>query len=266
VPPPFPPTIPPPTGVTFPDPRRAGRAEVLAVGSDFRPGTLLEAYARGIFPWPDASGTVPWCSMLRRAVFPLEEPPHWSRSLRRALRVSTLARTLDEAFGGVIDACGDERPDARWIIPPYVEGYRRLHALGWAHSVEIWEKTDEKTDEETDEKTDEETDEETDEGTAEETAGETAEGRLLVGGIYGIAMGGFFAGESMFHRRTDASKIAFATLVHSLRSSGFELFDVQVMNPHLRSLGCVEIPRREYLERLARAVSRPACQLALALP
>ncbi len=228
---PFPPVRPPATNVAFPDPRRAGRAEVLAVGSDFRAGTMLSAYSQGIFPWPDASGSVPWCSMLRRAVFPLADEPHWSRSLRRTLRISAFTRTLDESFREVVEACGDERPDARWIIPPYVEGFAGLHSLGWAHSVEVWETN----------------------GAARE----------LVGGIYGVAIGGFFAGESMFHRRTDASKIAFATLVHALRASGFELFDVQVMNPHLRSLGCSEIPRREYLDRLEQAIRRGDTLLAL---
>jgi leucyl/phenylalanyl-tRNA--protein transferase len=218
--------------VSFPDPRRAGRAEVLAIGEDFRPGTMLKAYAQGIFPWPDASGAVPWCSMLKRAIFPLEAPPHWSRSLRRTLRVSPFTRTLDESFGEVVEACGDERPDARWIIPPYVEGFRQLHALGWAHSVEVWE-----------------------------TDGPS---RTLVGGIYGVAIGGFFAGESMFHRRTDASKIAFATLAHALRDSGFELFDVQVMNPHLRSLGCLEVSRGDYLDRLDEAVTREPLRMSLA--
>jgi leucyl/phenylalanyl-tRNA--protein transferase len=223
--------------VTFPDPRRAGRAEVLAVGSDFRAATMLEAYAHGIFPWPDASGTVPWCSMLRRAIFPIEEEPHWSRSLRRTLRATPLVRTIDESFREVVEACGDERPEARWIIPSYVEGFCRLHTLGWAHSVEVWETS------------------------------ETGEAkRELVGGIYGVAIGGFFAGESMFHRRTDASKIAFATLAHALRASGFELFDAQVMNPHLRSLGCIEVPRREYLDRLAHAVAREPLRLAPAGP
>jgi leucyl/phenylalanyl-tRNA--protein transferase len=220
---------PPPTGVTFPDPRRAGRAEVLAIGGDFRAATMLEAYAHGIFPWPDSRGAVPWCSMLRRAIFPLEEEPHWSRSLRRTLRVTPFVRTIDESFREVVESCGDERPDARWITPPYAEGFCRLHELGWAHSVEVWE-----------------------------TSGAA---RTLVGGIYGVAIGGFFAGESMFHRRTDASKLAFATLVHALRTSGFELMDAQVMNPHLRSLGCIEIPRREYLDRLEQAVARPAVKL-----
>ena len=177
--------------------------------------------------------------MLRRAIFPLEEEPHWSRSLRRTLRATPFVRTIDEAFREVIEACGDERPDARWIVPEYVEGYARLHRLGWTHSVEVWER-----------------------GEGSEGG---AEGRVLVGGISAwIAVGAFFAGESMFHRRTDASKIAFATLVHALRASGFALFDVQVLNPHLRSLGCVELPRREYPDRLALALAKPAARIAIA--
>jgi leucyl/phenylalanyl-tRNA--protein transferase len=225
--PPFPPIEPPATGVAFPDPRRAGDDYVVAVGVDFRPGTLLEAYRHGIFPWPHSSRLVPWCSTDPRAIFPLEGEPHWSRSLRRTLRTTPFERTVDRAFVGVVEACGDERPHARWIVPPYVEGFRALHELGWAHSVEVWD------------------------------------GDELVGGIYGVAIGGLFAGESMFHRRTDASKIAFATLVGALRAAGYVLFDVQVQNPHLESLGCVEIAREEYLDRVEEAVAMPARPITL---
>ena len=193
----------------------------MAEGPDFSPGTILAAYRRGIFPWPQANDMVPWCSPDPRAIFPLEEPPHWSRSLRRTLRVHPYALTVDRAFREVMRACGARR-GGTWIIPEMIDAYAALHALGWAHSVEVWE------------------------------------GEELVGGIYGIAIGGVFAGESMFHRRTDTSKIAFAALVDRLRSTGFVLFDVQVMNDHLASLGCVEVPRSEYLHRLAEAVLLPA--------
>ena len=152
--------------------------------------------------------------------------------MRRTLRIHDFEVTFDEAFADVVRACGDERPKERWIVRPYAEGFIRLHALGWTHSVEVWEKT----------------------------AG-TEGGRALVGGIYGIAIGGLFAGESMFHRRTDASKIAFATLAERLVAKGFDLFDVQVMNDHLRSLGCTEIPRDEYLDRVALTVARPPIAL-----
>lgn len=224
---PYPPIEPPPTRVRFPDPSRPRTPDVLARGCDFTPGTLLEAYRHGIFPWPhgtesdDGAPLVLWFSPDPRCVFPLEHEPHWSRSLRRTLRRHPYEVTLDQDFAGVMRMCGETRAGGTWIIPELVEGYLELHRLGWTHSVEVWEKT--------------------------------TSGRELVGGIYGIAIGGLFAGESMFHLRTDCSKIAFATLVDKLRRAGFVLFDVQVQNPHLESLGCVEIPRREYLARLAEA-------------
>ena len=213
--------------MSFPDPRRAGRREILAVGLDFTAGTLLSAYRQGIFPWPQSRRLVPWCSPDPRAIFALEEPPHWSRSLRRTLRSHPFRITVDAAFGEVMEACGTEREGGTWITPELLAGYRRLHDLGWAHSVEIWE----------------------------DRAGAEGAGRALVGGIYGVAIGGLFAGESMFHRRTDASKIAFAALVDRLRAGGFVLFDVQVMNDHLASLGCVELRRERYLERLRAALA-----------
>lgn len=217
-----PPTEPPATHVVFPDPARAGSREILAVGVDFSPGTLLAAYRAGIFPWPQSATLVPWCSPDPRAIFPLDAEPHWSRSLRRTLRRSPFRVSVDEAFEAVIRACGTEREGGTWIVPELVAGYLRLHQLGWAHSVEVWD------------------------------------GAELVGGIYGVAIGGLFAGESMFHRRTDASKIAFAHLVARLRAGGFRLFDVQVMNDHLASLGCVEVRRARFLERLRAALPEPA--------
>lgn len=204
---------------------------MLAAGCDFSPGTLLTAYRSGIFPWPhgearDGSGPlVLWFSPDPRAIFPLEDPPHWSRSLRRTLRHHPYEVTLDADFAQVMHLCGETRANATWIIPELVAGYRQLHELGWAHSVEVWEKTGPSS-------------------------------RALVGGIYGVSIGGMFAGESMFHLRTDASKIAFATLADKLRASGFSLFDVQVENPHLTSLGCIEVPRAEYLARLREALTR----------
>ncbi len=230
--PPFPPIEPPATCVRFPNPGRPRAPEVLATGIDFRPGTVLSAYRSGIFPWPHGDtndGEVPvvlWFSPNPRAVFSLDEPPHWSRSLRRTLRGHPYEITIDCAFSQVMQLCGKTRPEGTWIIPELVEGYASLHELGWAHSVEVWEST--------------------------------ANSRVLVGGIYGLAVGGMFAGESMFHLRTDASKIAFAVLVEKLRAAGFTLFDVQVQNPHLESLGCHEVSRREYLERLKVAVLIPA--------
>lgn len=201
------------------------------MGCDFSPGTLLSAYRTGIFPWPhgdtseDGEPLVLWFSPNPRTIFPLEEPPHWSRSLRRTLRHHPYEVTLDADFPQVMHLCGETRAKSTWIIPELVEGYVRLHELGWAHSVEVWERSS------------------------------STSPRVLVGGIYGIAIGGMFAGESMFHLRTDASKIAFATLADKLRAAGFVLFDVQVQNPHLESLGCHEIPRASYLARLELALT-----------
>jgi len=231
---PFPPIEPPRPRVKFPDPSAPNAPEVLAIGCDFSASTLLLAYRHGIFPWPhgdaqDPNAAAPlvlWFSPDPRAVFPLDAPPHWSRSLRRTLRNHPYEVTLDEDFANVVRLCGETRKRNTWIIPEVIEGYARLHAMGWAHSVEVWEKR--------------------------------RAGRELVGGIYGLAIGAMFAGESMFHLRTDASKIAFASLVARLRASGFVLFDVQVQNPHLESLGCIEIPRADYLARLRDAVGRRA--------
>ncbi len=232
--PPYPPIEPARSRVRFPDPSRPRAPEVLAFGCDFDPGTLLLAYRSGIFPWPhgnqedpDGEPLVLWFSPDPRAIFPLEGPPHWSRSLRRTLRIHPYEVTVDEDFAQVIHMCGQTRANNTWLIPELVAGYLKLHELGWAHSVEVWEKS----------------------------AGGT---RTLVGGIYGLAIGGLFAGESMFHTRTDCSKIAFASLVERLRAGGFTLFDVQVQNPHLASLGCAEIPRREYLGRLRAALGTAA--------
>ncbi len=235
---PFPPIEPPPTNVEFPDPRDLGDEDIVAVGSDFSPGTLLAAYRRGIFPWPHQR-IVAWFSPDPRAVFPIEREVHWSRSLRRTLRRGVLPDgmrmpfvvTLDEAFDDVMRACGATRPEGTWITPPLRRGYSLLHRLGWAHSVEVWS--------------------------------EEATGRVLVGGIYGIRIGSLFAGESMFHLRTDASKVAFAHLVAALRVSGTTLFDVQVQNPHIESLGCIELARDEYLDRLSVAANAQARPLTL---
>ncbi len=224
-----PPVEPPPTNVRFPDPRSL-RGDVVAIGCDFRPGTVLEAYRRGIFPWPqgdeaDDGGEplVAWTSPDPRALLPLDREPPWSRSLRRTLRRHPYEVTVDEDFAGVMRACGETR-ESTWIIPELVEGYLELHRLGWGHSLEVWERT--------------------------------SSGRELVGGIYGLAIGAAFVGESMFHKRTDTSKIAFAALAIRLRRSGFTIFDAQVMTPHLRSLGCEPARRASYLALLEGAIGR----------
>jgi leucyl/phenylalanyl-tRNA--protein transferase len=187
------------------------------MGADLEPGTLLAAYRTGIFPWPDDAGRVLWWSPDPRAVLPLHAF-HESRSLRRARRRFTITR--DAAFADVMRGCATAHGPT-WITPAMFAAYVRLHELGWAHSVEAWRDG------------------------------------ALVGGLYGVAVGGFFAAESMFHRVRDASKVALAALVSHLLGQGFALLDVQLQTPHLASLGAVEIERDTYLARLAAVRDQP---------
>jgi leucyl/phenylalanyl-tRNA--protein transferase len=202
------------------DPERADDYGLVAVGGDLRPELLLHAYSRGVFPWYDEGFPVCWWSPDPRAVFELDRF-HVSRRLARTLRSGRFTVTVDRAFGDVMRGCAD-RPVGTWITDDMLAAYERLHRLGWAHSVEVWQ------------------------------AGE------LAGGVYGVAVGGLFAGESMFHRQSDASKVALAFLVERLRQRGFVLFDVQVLTEHTARMGAVEIPRAEYLGRLRRALTVPA--------
>jgi len=215
--PPFPPLEPTPARVDLPDARRANRDGIVALSRTMTPGLVLQAYRKGIFPWPIAQGLVPWASPDPRAHFPLDGDDPWPRHVRRALKLSFRV-TFDEAFAEVMQACAAERAEGTWITPDVLHSYRELHRLGWAHSVEVWE------------------------------------GDELAGGLYGLAVGSLFAGESMFHRRTGASKVAFARMVERLRLRKFRLFDVQVMSPHLSTLGCVELSRDEYLRIVERCV------------
>ncbi|MGF1598617.1 MAG: leucyl/phenylalanyl-tRNA--protein transferase [Acidimicrobiales bacterium] len=213
------PLPPPATDWTFPDPRRLPPDEdLIAVGADLEPGTLLTAYVNGYFPMPVSRSKVGWFHPDPRGVLPVADL-RISRSLRRSTRRFTV--TVDEAFDQVIRACADPARPMGWINSRVVRAYSRLHVMGWAHSVEVWD----------------------DDG--------------LAGGLYGIAIGGFFAGESMFHRRTDASKVALLHLVDLLGSGADTLLDVQWVTPHLASLGAVEVSRPDYLERLRRAVQAP---------
>lgn len=182
------------------------------------------AYRHGIFPMADErSGEVLWFRPDPRAIIPLGGF-HVSRSLARTLRRGLFEIRLDTDFEGVMRACAD-RPEGTWISGRFIEVYGALHRAGKAHSVEAWR-----------------------------------EGRL-VGGTYGVALGGAFMAESMFHLETDASKVALEALVSRLRERGFILLDVQYVTPHLESLGAVEITRREYKRRLDQALGLP-CRFA----
>jgi leucyl/phenylalanyl-tRNA--protein transferase len=217
------PVEPPPLRWAFPPVADADADGLVGVGADLEPGTVLAAYRRGMFPMPlGAHGPIGWWSPDPRAVIPLDGL-RVSRSLRRNLRRYEVR--VDTAFADVIDACADPVRPHGWISPEVRRAYRTLHDLGWAHSVEAWSCDD----------------------------GE------LVGGLYGLAIGGLFAGESMFHRRTDASKAALVTLVGLLRDDGVagRLLDVQWQTPHLASLGAVEVARADYVARVAAAVELP---------
>jgi leucyl/phenylalanyl-tRNA--protein transferase len=209
-----------PDSLSFPDHRAANREGLLALGGDLSVARLLLAYRSGIFPWTDDPLT--WWSPDPRAIFEIENfhPPH---RLVSKLRQNLFEVTIDRDFHGVIQACAEPAPgrESTWISRRFVEAYTELHRQGYAHSVEVWQHGE------------------------------------LVGGIYGVAIQGFFAGESMFHRASDASKIALCFLMKHLQERRFALFDTQVLSPLTARLGAIEIRRRDYLERLALALKRP---------
>lgn len=219
------PPEPPPSDWQFPPAAAADEHGLVGIGADLEPGTLLSAYRHGLFPMP-LSGRRPvgWWSPDPRGVLPLDGL-RVSRSLRRSLRRYEVH--LDRAFDEVVAACADPRRDGGWITADIRTAYGRLHRLGWAHSVEAWDV-------------------------------ETGE---LAGGLYGVQIGGLFAGESMFQHGVDASKVALVGLVERLEAAGAVLLDVQWQTDHLASLGAIEVPRSDYLELLAGALATPAARL-----
>ncbi len=221
------PIEPPSTGWELPPADTADAHGLVGSGADLEPGTILAAYRAGLFPMPvQANGPMGWWSPDPRAILPLDRLIV-TRSLRRSCRRFELR--VDSAFAAVLDACADPTRPHSWITPAVRAAYLRLHELGWAHSVEAWH--------------------------VNPTGGDEP---ALVGGLYGIAIGGLFAGESMFHRVPDASKVALVGLVERLRADGVQrLLDVQWQTPHLASLGAIEIPRARYLQLVADAVERP---------
>lgn len=211
------PVEPPPSRWTMPLDGPLDDSDIVAVGADLEPGTLLAAYRVGLFPMPFDRRRIAWFSPDPRGVLPLDGM-RVSRSLRRSVRRFDVR--MDTSFRTVMEACADPRRQGGWITRSFVDAYARLHRLGWAHSIEIYEAGSER----------------------------------LVGGLYGVRIGELFAGESMFHRATDASKVALVHTVDWLGATGASLFDVQWTTPHLASLGAVDIPRAEYVVRLADAI------------
>lgn len=185
---------------------------------------VLSAYVQGAFPMahPEEGGEVYWYAPDPRAILPLDERFHVSRRLRQRIRKEPFEIVVNRDFDAVIEGCAAprEQQEETWISTGIHQVYRELFDLGFCHSVEAWE------------------------------------GEELVGGLYGVAIGGFFAGESMFHRRRDASKVCLVYLVERLRARGYSLLDIQFMTSHLSRFGAVEIPKSEYEERLARALQQ----------
>lgn len=216
------PVRPPVSRFVMPRPAEAPPGtDLIAIGADLEPGTLLRAYTSGLFPMPvdptKRRSRMAWYSPDPRGILPLDGL-RVSSSLRRSLRRFEVR--FDTAFCDVVTACADPERAGHWITGEILDAYSSLHDLGWAHSVEVFD----------------------DHG-------------YLVGGLYGVRCKGLFAGESMFHRTTDASKVALVHLVAWLNDTGASLLDVQWTTPHLESLGAIAISRDEYLDRLADAIS-----------
>jgi leucyl/phenylalanyl-tRNA--protein transferase len=209
--------------LNFPDPRQANLKGLVAIGGDLSVDRLLLAYRRGIFPW--TVSPISWWSPDPRAIIELDKL-HVGESLQKILRKQLFDVTVDTAFTQVIQNCAARAPgrDDTWITEEFIEAYTRLHQHGHAHSLECWQNGE------------------------------------LAGGIYGVGIGGLFAGESMFHHANNASKVALFHLVERLRQRGFKLFDIQMLTPVTKQMGGVTIPREEYLRRLAQAL-QVACEL-----
>jgi leucyl/phenylalanyl-tRNA--protein transferase len=207
-----------PSKFELPDPK-PGDGDVVSVGGDLEPGTLLQAYRKGLFPMRLRDGHLGWWSPVERAILPLRGL-RISRSLRQSTRRFQVS--VDADFEAVILGCADAANRDPWITSEFVDAYLQLHRLGWAHSVEVWDN----------------------------------DGKL-VGGLYGVSIGGMFGGESMFHLARDASKVALVHLVVVMNEGGGRLLDVQWQTPHLESLGAVVVGREAYLRLLGEALEGP---------
>jgi leucyl/phenylalanyl-tRNA--protein transferase len=205
--------LPPGSPAIFPDPNLADDEGLIAVGGDLSRERVLAAYDQGIFPWPAEGLPLLWWSPNPRAILDPEHL-HVSRSMRRELRSGRFRVTLNAAFEQVMVECGRERDGGTWITPAMVDAYVDLHRRGNAHSVEVWRDGE------------------------------------LCGGLYGVQRGGLFAAESMFHRVTNASKVALIASIRGFFAAGIQLFDVQFVTEHLATLGAYTVSRGDYLRRL----------------
>ena len=199
-------------------PEDASPEGVVGVGGNLRPATLVRAYASGIFPWFNEGDPILWWSPDPRAVIPLDAF-HVPRRLAATVRKNAFRVTVNRCFPEVLRGCADRPDEGTWLTAGMIAAYTALHRAGHAHSLETWLGDD------------------------------------LVGGVYGVALGGLFAAESMFHRATDASKVALVKLVERLNARGYQLLDVQIVNDHTRQFGVIDIPRTDYLARLRAAVA-----------
>lgn len=203
----------------FPAASELPEGDLVSIGGDLEPETIVDAYRHGIFPMhvPSLPGVIAWWSPDPRGILPLDRL-RVTRSLRQSVKRYRVG--VDTCFDRVIRACADPSRESGWISEDFIAAYTRLHALGWAHSVEVFDR----------------------------------EGRLA-GGLYGVALNGLFAGESMFHHQRDASKVALVALVAIMREKAMTLLDVQWCSEHLASLGAIAVPREEYFVRLAAALN-----------
>ena len=201
----------------FPDPSLADPDGLLAVGGNLEPETLLSAYQQGIFPWFDEDTPILWWSPDPRAILEFDNL-YISKRLARTIRTNKFQVTFNQDFDAVVQGCTYRPEEGTWITPEVANAYGEFHRIGHAHSVEVWQQG------------------------------------VLVGGLYGVAIGGLFAGESMFSTVSDASKIALVALVNRLKEKGYQLFDLQIINEHTSTMGATEIPRGDYLARVKTAI------------
>ena len=207
----------------FPSVETADEDGLVAVGGKLTPDWLIDAYTHGIFPWPMGEDyPITWFAPDPRAILPLDQA-HFSRRLLRTIRHKSWLFYIDRAFEDVIRGCAADRDNdpGTWITSQMIDAYCEMHRLGYAHSFEVWEQNENE--------------------------------QKLIGGVYGLAFNRFFAGESMFHTVTDASKAALWFLVNTIKKNGFTLFDLQVINDHTKQFGTIEIPRVEYMNLLKDA-------------